>query len=179
MGRTGKLFAYEWFGIEPDVLSAAKGVAGGFPMGAILARERVARHLTPSTHGTTFGGNPLACAAGNAVLDVILAPGFLEDVQRKARVLWEKLEAVVAEYPQVVEAVRGMGLIIGLKAVVPNQELQSAFMAEGLLTITAGENVVRLVPPLVLTDADIEEGIGMIRRGVRRCLPSSYKDAAK
>ncbi len=90
MGRTGKLFAYEWFGIEPDVLSAAKGIAGGFPMGAILARERVARHLTPSTHGTTFGGNPLACAAGNAVLDVMLAPGFLEDVQRKARVLWEK-----------------------------------------------------------------------------------------
>ncbi len=89
------------------------------------------------------------------------------------------MEAVVAEYPQVVEAVRGMGLIIGLKAAVPNQELQSAFMAEGLLTITAGENVVRLVPPLVLTDADIEEGIGMIRRGVRRCLPSSYKDAAK
>ena len=179
MGRTGKLFAYEWFGIEPDVLSAAKGIAGGFPMGAILARERVARHLTPGTHGTTFGGNPLACAAGNAVLDVMLAPGFLEDVQRKARLLWEKLEAAVAEFPQVVEDVRGMGLIVGLKAVVPNQELQAAFMAEGLLTITAGENVVRLVPPLVLTDADIEEGIGMIRRGLRRCLPSSYKDAAK
>jgi len=179
MGRTGKLFAYEWFGIEPDVLSAAKGIAGGFPMGAILARERVARHLTPGTHGTTFGGNPLACAAGNAVLDVMLAPGFLDDVQRKARLLWEKLEAAVAEYPQVAEEVRGMGLIVGLKAAVPNQELQAAFMAEGLLTITAGENVVRLVPPLVLTDTDIEEGIGMIRRGLRRCLPSSYKDAAK
>jgi acetylornithine/N-succinyldiaminopimelate aminotransferase len=179
MGRTGKLFAYEWFGIEPDVLSAAKGIAGGFPMGAILAKERVARHLTPGTHGTTFGGNPLACAAANAVLDVVLAPGFLDDVQRKAGLLWRKLEAVAAEHPQVVEEVRGMGLILGLKAAVPCEELQAAFMAEGLLTVAAGENVVRLVPPLVLTDADIEESIGMIRRGVRRCLPSAYRDAAK
>jgi acetylornithine/N-succinyldiaminopimelate aminotransferase len=179
MGRTGKLFAYEWSGIEPDVLSAAKGIAGGFPMGAILAKERVARHLTPGTHGTTFGGNPLACAAAGAVLDVLLAPGFLQDVRRKAGLLWRELEAVVAEYPQVVDEVRGMGLIVGLKSMVPNLELQAAFMAEGLLTVAAGENVVRLVPPLVLTDADIVEGAEMIRRGVRRCLPSSYKEAAK
>ena len=179
MGRTGKLFAYQWSGIEPDVLSAAKGIAGGFPMGAILAKERLARHLTPGTHGTTFGGNPLACAAANAVLDVVLAPGFLGEVDRKARLLRRALEAVAAEYPQVVEEIRGLGLILGLKAAVPNGELQAAFTAEGLLTVAAGDNVVRLVPPLVITDADIEEGVAMIRAGVRRCLPSSYKDAAK
>ncbi|MBV9749838.1 MAG: aspartate aminotransferase family protein [Acetobacteraceae bacterium] len=179
MGRTGKLFAYQWSGIEPDVLSAAKGIAGGFPMGAILARERLARHLTAGTHGTTFGGSPLACAAANAVLDVVLAPGFLGEVDRKARLLRRKLEAVAAEYPQVVEEIRGLGLILGLKAVVPNAELQAAFTAEGLLTVAAGDNVVRLVPPLVVTDADIEEGVAMIRAGVRRCLPSAYKDAAK
>ncbi len=179
MGRTGKLFAYQWSGIEPDVLSAAKGIAGGFPMGAILAKERLAKHLTAGTHGTTFGGNPLACAAANAVLDVVLAPGFLGEVDRKARRLRQKLDAVAAEYPQVVEEIRGLGLILGLKAAVPNGELQAAFTAEGLLTVAAGDNVVRLVPPLVITDADIEEGVTMIRAGVRRCLPSTYKDAAK
>ena len=179
MGRTGKLFAYQWAGIEPDVLSAAKGIAGGFPMGAILAKERFAKHLVPGTHGTTFGGNPLACAAANAVLDVVLAPGFLADVDRKARLLRQKLGEIAAEYPQVVEEVRGLGLILGLKAAVPNGELQAAFTAEGLLTVAAGENVVRLVPPLVITDADVEDGLAMIRRGVQRCLPSAYRDAAK
>ena len=179
MGRTGKLFAYEWAGIEPDVLAAAKGIAGGFPMGAILAKERVAKYLVPGTHGTTFGGNPLACAAANAVLDVMLAPGFLEDVERKGKRLLSLLEQVVAEYPKVVSEARGKGLILGLKAEVPNTELQEAFAAEGLLTVAAGENVVRLVPPLVLTDADIEAGVEMIRRGVRRCQPSALSAAAK
>jgi len=179
MGRTGKLFAYEWAGIEPDVLAAAKGIAGGFPMGAILAKERVAKYLVPGTHGTTFGGNPLACAAANAVLDVMLAPGFLEEVERKGKRLLSLLEQVVAEYPKVVSEARGKGLILGLKAEVPNTELQEAFAAEGLLTVAAGENVVRLVPPLVLTDADIEAGVEMIRRGVRRCQPSALSAAAK
>jgi acetylornithine/N-succinyldiaminopimelate aminotransferase len=179
MGRTGKLFAYEWAGIEPDVVAAAKGIAGGFPMGAILAKERVAKYLVPGTHGTTFGGNPLACAAANAVLDVMLAPGFLEDVERKGKRLLSLLEQVVAEYPKVVSEARGKGLILGLKAEVPNTELQEAFAAEGLLTVAAGENVVRLVPPLVLTDADIDAGVEMIRRGVRRCQPSALSAAAK
>ncbi len=179
MGRTGKLFAHEWAGIAPDVMSAAKGIAGGFPMGAILAKEEVAKHLVAGTHGTTFGGNPLACAAGNAVLDVMLAPGFLDEVDRKARKLWFALEAVVAEYPSVLADVRGAGLILGLKAVVPNAELQNAFTAEGLLTVAAGENVVRLVPPLVLTDADCDAAVEMIRRGARRCLPSPVSVAAK
>jgi len=179
MGRTGKLFAHEWAGIAPDVMSAAKGIAGGFPMGAVLAKEEVAKYLVAGTHGTTFGGNPLACAAGNAVLDVVLAPGFLAEVDRKARGLWFALEAVVAEYPSVLADVRGAGLILGLKAVVPNAELQNAFTAEGLLTVAAGENVVRLVPPLVLTDADCDAAVEMIRRGARRCLAAPVSVAAK
>ena len=179
MGRTGKLFAHEWAGIAPDVISIAKGIAGGFPMGAVLATEAVAKVLVPGTHGTTFGGNPLACAAANAVLDVILAPGFLADVDRKARKLWFALEAVVADYPAVLAEVRGAGLILGLQGVVPNTELQNAFAAEGLLTVAAGDNVVRLVPPLVLTDADCEAAVEMIRRGARRCLPTPASVAAK
>ena len=179
MGRTGKLFAHEWAGITPDVMSIAKGIAGGFPMGAILAREQLAKALTAGTHGTTFGGNPLACAAANAVLDVVLAPGFLADVDRRARKLWFALEDLVAEFPTVFEEARGAGLILGLKCRVPNNEVQDAFTAEGLLSVGAGENVVRLVPPLVLTDADIDAAMEMMRRGAKRCLPSLSAVAAK
>ena len=179
MGRTGKLFAHEWAGIAPDVMSIAKGIAGGFPMGAVLAKEEVAKHLVPGTHGTTFGGNPLACAAANAVLDVVLAPGFLAEVDAKARRLWFLLEDVVRENPDVFEDVRGAGLILGLKGRVPNSELQNAFTAEGMLSVAAGDNVVRLVPPLVITDADIDTAVEMIRRGARRCQPSDMSAAAK
>ena len=179
MGRTGKLFAHEWAGIQPDVMSIAKGIAGGFPMGAVLATEAAAKYLVAGTHGTTFGGNPLACAAANAVLDVVLAPGFLDEVDRKGRKLWSMLADVVREEPAVLEEVRGAGLILGLKSKVPNGELQDAFTAEGLLTVAAGENVVRLVPPLVLTDADIDAGVEMIRRGARRVRPSALLAAAK
>ncbi len=179
MGRTGKLFAHQWAGIEPDVMSAAKGIAGGFPMGAILAREAVARHLTAGSHGTTFGGNPLACAAANAVLDVMLAPGFLADVARKGQLLWDGLNALVHEEPEVFAGVRGAGLMQGLQCVVPNGEVQAAFTAEGLLSVAAGDNVVRVVPPLVVTDADIAEAVEMMRRGARRVRPSQAKVAAK
>jgi len=179
MGRSGKLFAHEWAGIVPDVLSAAKGIAGGFPMGAILAKESVARHLTAGTHGTTFGGNPLACAAANAVLDVVLAPGFLAGVDRHARKLWRGLVALAAEFPDVFEDARGAGLLLGLKCVVPNTEVQSAFTAEGLLSVGAGDNVVRLAPPLIVGDAEIDEALEMMRRGARRCLPSAARVAAK
>jgi len=179
MGRSGKLFAHEWAGIVPDVLSAAKGIAGGFPMGAILAKESVAKYLTAGTHGTTFGGNPLACAAANAVLDVVLAPGFLADVDRRARVFWRGLVAVAAEFPDVFEEARGAGLLVGLKCVVPNTEVQAAFMAEGLLSVGAGDNVVRLAPPLIVSDADIAEALAMIRRGAQRCQPSAARVAAK
>jgi acetylornithine/N-succinyldiaminopimelate aminotransferase len=179
MGRTGKLFAYEWAGIEPDVLAAAKGIAGGFPMGAILAREAVAKHLKAGTHGTTFGGNPLACTAANAVLDVVLAPGFLDQVAARGQKLWQDLSAIVAEYPQVFAELRGAGLMLGLRCNLPAGEVQQACLAEGLLSVTAGENVVRLVPPLVVTEADCDAAADMIRRAARRCLPSAHKDAAK
>ena len=179
MGRTGKLFAYEWSGIEPDVVSLAKGIAGGFTMGAILAKEHVAKYLVAGTHGTTFGGNPLACAAANAVLDVMLAPGFLGGVVRSGERLRAGLEAVAAEYPNVISGVRGIGLILGLKCEVPNGEVQNALLAEGMLAVAAGENVVRLVPPLVITDADNDAAIEMIRRGVRRSQPAQIAAAAK
>ena len=179
MGRTGKLFAHEWAGITPDVMSIAKGIAGGFPMGAILAKEHLASALSAGTHGTTFGGNPLACAAANAVLDVVLADGFLADLDRRARRLWFALVDVVRDHPEVFEDVRGAGLILGLKCRIPNGEMQDAFTAEGLLSVGAGDNVVRLVPPLVVTDADIDTAVDMIRRGARRATPAASRVAAK
>jgi acetylornithine/N-succinyldiaminopimelate aminotransferase len=179
MGRSGRLFAHEWAGITPDVATLAKGIAGGFPMGAILATESVAKHLTPGSHGTTFGGGPLACAAANAVLDVILAPGFLDDLDRRARVLWRGLERLAAAYPQVFEEARGAGLLVGLKCVVPNTEVQAAAVAEGLLTVGAGDNVLRLAPPLIVSDADIAEALEMLGRAARRCIPSAARIAAK
>jgi acetylornithine/N-succinyldiaminopimelate aminotransferase len=179
MGRTGKLFAHEWAGIVPDVMSAAKGIGGGFPLGAVLAKEQYAKALKPGTHGTTFGGNPLACAAGNAVLDVILAPGFLEEVQRKGNRLRTELDKLAREFPQVYEDARGMGLLQGLKCVLPQGEVQAACVAEGLMAITAGENVLRLAPPLVITAADLDEAMAMLRRATLRVLPSNAKAAAK
>jgi acetylornithine/N-succinyldiaminopimelate aminotransferase len=179
MGRSGRLFAHEWAGIAPDVMSLAKGIAGGFPMGAILARESVARHLVAGTHGTTFGGNPLASAAANAVLDVVLAPGFLAGLDRRARVLWRGLERLIAEYPDVFAEARGAGLLLGLKCGVPNTEVQAAFLAEGLLSVAAGDNVVRLAPPLIVSEAEIAEALAMMARGARRCRPSASKVAAK
>jgi acetylornithine/N-succinyldiaminopimelate aminotransferase len=179
MGRTGKLFAHEWAGITPDVMSIAKGIAGGFPMGAILAKEHIASALTAGTHGTTFGGNPLACAAANAVLDVVLADGFLADVDRRARRLWFALVDIARDHPDVFEEARGAGLILGLKCRIPNGEVQDAFTAEGLLSVGAGDNVIRLVPPLVVTDADIDTAVEMIRRGARRVTPSLASMAAK
>jgi acetylornithine/N-succinyldiaminopimelate aminotransferase len=163
MGRTGKLFAHEWAGITPDVMSAAKGIGGGFPLGAVLAKERYAKALIPGTHGTTYGGNPLACAAGNAVLDVILSPGFLEDVQRKGNKLKSELEAIARENPSVYVDARGRGLLLGMKCVLPVGQVQAACVAEGLMAITAGDNVLRLAPPLVITDSDLEQAVTMLR----------------
>jgi len=169
MGRTGKLFAHEWAGITPDVMSAAKGIGGGFPLGAVLAKEQFAKALKPGTHGTTFGGNPLACAAGNAVLDVILAPGFLEGVQRKGAMLRAGLEQIARDFPTVFEDVRGLGLLLGMKCAMPQGEVQAACVAQGLMAITAGDNVLRLAPPLVVTESDIEQGLAMLRRAAEAC----------
>ncbi len=169
MGRTGTLFAYQQSGIEPDALSLAKGIAGGFPMGAVLAREAVAKHLKAGSHGTTFGGNPLACAAANAVLDVMLAPGFLEGVGERGAQLRAGLASLCGAMPDVLEGVRGTGLMLGLQCRVPNTALQEACVAEELLTVAAGDNVLRLMPPLVLTEADVVEGLARLRRAAQRC----------
>ncbi len=159
MGRTGKLFAHEWAGIEPDVATLAKGIAGGFPLGAVLARAELAQHFTPGSHGSTFGGNPLAAAAGNAVLDVLLAPGFLETVQARGAFLHDALEALAARNPGVFGAVRGLGLLRGIECRIPNTDVQNEAVRQGVLTVAAGENVLRLVPPLVVTEADCVEAV--------------------
>jgi acetylornithine/N-succinyldiaminopimelate aminotransferase len=179
MGRTGKLFAHEHAGIVPDVISAAKGIAGGFPMGAILATEQVARHLAAGSHGTTFGGNPLACAAANAVLDVLLAPGFLPQVASRGAYFANALDDLVHEQPDVFEAVRGLGLMLGLKCRVPNTEVQAACVEEGLLSVAAGDNVLRLVPPLIVPEADCDEAVARLRRAAKRCLASHHLVAGK
>ena len=178
MGRTGKLFAHEWAGITPDVMSSAKGIGGGFPLGAVLAKEQFAKALVPGTHGTTYGGNPLACAAGNAVLDVILAPGFLEGVQRKGNKLKTELEKISREFPTVFVDARGLGLLLGLKAAVPVGQIQAACVAEGLMAITAGENVLRLAPPLVVTDSEIDQAAGMLRAAAAKVAAAVANKAA-
>ena len=156
MGRTGKLFAHEWAGVTPDVMAVAKGLGGGFPVGACLATERAAQGMTAGTHGSTFGGNPLAMAVGNAVLDVILAPGFLDKVHREAVRLRERLEFVVRKYPKVYAELRGEGLLLGIKTAVPNTEVSKRLEREGMLTVGAGDNVVRLLPPLIIGKAEVD-----------------------
>lgn len=163
-GRTGKLFAHEWADTPPDVMCVAKGIGGGFPMGAVMATERAAVGMTPGTHGTTFGGNPLAMAVGNAVLDVLLAPGFLDRVTEAAAHLRARLERLVADHPTVLETVRGSGLMLGLKPRQPNGEIIDALRAEGLLTVPAGDNIIRLLPPLIIGEAEIEEAMAILHR---------------
>jgi len=159
VGRTGKLFAYEWSGVAPDIMSVAKGIGGGFPLGACLATAEAAKGMTLGTHGTTFGGNPLAMAVGNAVLDVILEPGFLESVERKGLLLKQRLAELKDRHPGVIAEVRGQGLIMGLRTVVPNTAFVSAARDQKLIVIGAGDNVVRLLPPLIITEADLAEAI--------------------
>jgi acetylornithine/N-succinyldiaminopimelate aminotransferase len=162
MGRTGKLFAHEWSGVKPDIVSTAKGIAGGFPMGACLATEPVAAALTAGSHGSTFGGNPLAMAVGNAVLDVILADGFLARVERMAALLRQRVDALVAAHPRQLKSVRGKGLMLGIQCEVPNTEMVAKLMEAGLLTVGAGDNVVRLLPPLIVEEAQIDEAVRII-----------------
>ena len=159
MGRTGELFAYKWTGVTPDVMALAKALGGGFPIGACLATADAAAGMTAGTHGSTFGGNPLAIAAAGAVLDVMLAPGFFNHVRRMSLLLKQKLASVVDRYPAVLSQVRGEGLLIGLKAVIPANDLVTALRRHKLLTVGAGDNVVRLLPPLIVTEAEIDEAI--------------------
>lgn len=159
MGRTGALFAHQRIGVEPDVMSLAKALGGGFPIGACLTTAEAASGMTPGSHGSTFGGNPLAVAAANAVLDVMLKPGFFEHAQRMSLLLKQKLASVIDRHPDVVSEVRGEGLLIGIKAVVPSGDLVAALRDQKLLTVGAGENVVRFLPPLIVSEAEIEEAV--------------------
>ncbi|MGE3528056.1 MAG: aspartate aminotransferase family protein [Methyloceanibacter sp.] len=157
MGRSGRLFAHQWAGITPDLMATAKGLGGGFPVGACLMTEAVGAGLTAGSHGSTFGGNPLAMAVGNAVLDVVLADGFLDNVATMGLRLKQRLAALADEHDEIIEDVRGQGLMLGLKCKVPNQMLLEALRAEKLLTVQAGDNVVRFLPPLIVTEAEIDQ----------------------
>lgn len=157
MGRTGKLFAHEWAGITPDIMAVAKGLGGGFPIGACLATAEASEGMAPGTHGSTFGGNPLAMAAGNAVLDVVLKPEFLEHVNRMSLLLRQNLAEIVDSNPQLFSELRGEGLMLGLKCRIPNSAVITAFLEEKLLTVQAGDNIVRLLPPLIITETETGE----------------------
>ncbi|TRD22569.1 aspartate aminotransferase family protein [Palleronia caenipelagi] len=159
MGRTGRLFAHEWSGITPDIMMVAKGIGGGFPLGAVLATEDAASGMTTGTHGSTYGGNPLACAVGGKVLDIVTEPAFLDRVSAASGRLRQGLEGLVASHPDIFEGVRGQGLMVGLKLRVPPADLVAAARDQHLLTVPAADNVVRLLPPLNITDEEIDAGL--------------------
>jgi len=164
MGRTGRLFAYEWAGITPDVMAVAKGLGGGFPVGACLATERAAAGITAGTHGSTFGGNPLAMACANAVLDVLLADGFLSHVRQTGEALKGRLAELPKRWPKVIEAVRGVGLLLGLKCVMPAGDVVTACREAGMLTVPAADNVVRLLPPLIIDQSHVDAAAAAIEQ---------------
>jgi acetylornithine/N-succinyldiaminopimelate aminotransferase len=178
MGRTGDLFAYKRLGVSPDIMPLAKALGGGFPIGACLATAEGASGMTPGSHGSTFGGNPLAIAAANAVLDVMLKPGFFERAQKMSLLLKQKLASVVDRHPKVLAEVRGEGLLIGLKAVVPSGDLVNALRDQKLLTVGAGDNVVRFLPPLIVTEAEIEESVQRLDRACAALTGAKSKRAA-
>jgi acetylornithine/N-succinyldiaminopimelate aminotransferase len=162
VGRTGRLFAHEWAGISPDIMTIAKGIGGGFPLGACLATAEASKGMTVGTHGTTFGGNPLAMAVGNAVLDVVLAPGFLDHVRQVGLALRQRLAELKDRHPAVIAEIRGEGLMMGLRTHVANTDLIAAARGQHLILIAAGDNVVRLLPPLIITEADVAEAFSRL-----------------
>jgi len=168
VGRTGRLFAHEWSGVTPDIMAVAKGIGGGFPMGACLATSEAASGMVAGTHGSTYGGNPLAMAVGNAVLDVVLEDGFLEHVRDVALVFRQGLAALKDRFPEIIEDVRGEGLMLGIKAKIPVAELLAAVRAEKLLGVPAGDNVLRLLPPLTVTAQEAREGLARIERAAEK-----------
>ncbi len=168
MGRTGKLFAHELYGVTPDVMAVAKGIGGGFPLGAFLTTKEAGKGMTLGTHGTTYGGNPLATSVGGAVLDVIMEPGFIESVGRKGLLFKQKLAALKDQYPNVIAEVRGEGLLLGLKLNVTNTDFAVAARAQHMLVIPAGENVVRLLPPLIIDEPEINEAIARLEQTCQR-----------
>jgi acetylornithine/N-succinyldiaminopimelate aminotransferase len=181
MGRTGELFAHQRVGVEPDIMGLAKALGGGFPVGACLAKREAAKGMTVGTHGSTFGGNPLAMSAANAVLDVMLEPGFLERVQRTGLFFKQRLAEIKDRYPAIISEVRGEGLLVGVRAVVPAGELVDALRAERMIVVAAGDNVVRLLPPLIISEAEIAEGVDRLGRAcarVARAHEAASKEAA-
>jgi acetylornithine/N-succinyldiaminopimelate aminotransferase len=164
LGRTGKFFAYDWLGITPDIMTVAKALGGGFPVGAVLATAQAAKGMTVGTHGTTYGGNPLAMAVGNEAIDMILEEGFLDRVNKIANYLHQQLGALVAAHPGVFESVRGRGLMIGLKMKPSSAEFVALARANGLVVLPAGDNVVRMLPPLTLSEAEAREGVALLNK---------------
>jgi len=164
VGRTGKLFAHEWAGVTPDIMMVAKGIGGGFPLGAVLATEDAASGMTAGTHGSTYGGNPLGCAVGNAVMDIVADPAFLAEVNRKSGLMRQKLEGLTAAHPDIFEGVRGAGLMLGLKCKVAPADVVNAGYAEQVITVPAADNVVRLLPPLNISDEEIAEAVSRLDR---------------
>jgi acetylornithine/N-succinyldiaminopimelate aminotransferase len=162
LGRTGKLFAHQWGGVTPDIMAVAKALGNGFPIGACLATEKAAVGMVPGSHGSTFGGNPMAVAAANAVLDVMLAPGFFDTVNANAKYLWGKLETLVAKYPKLFERVRGSGMLAGIRCVVTAGDVVAKAREQGLLVLTAGDNVLRILPPLTITPKEIDEAVAIL-----------------
>ena len=178
IGRTGKLFAYEWLGIAPDIMPIAKGIGGGYPLGACLATAEAAKGMTPGTHGSTYGGNPLGMAVGNAALDLVLAPEFLPHVEAIGNYLCQQLAGLLAEHPTVFEEVRGQGLMLGLKLRVPNTEFVAAARKQGLLLVGAGDNVVRLLPPLIIEETQVREATAMLSAAAKSLETSGKKTVA-
>jgi len=162
IGRTGRLFMYEWAGVTPDVMAIAKGLGGGFPVGACLATERAAVGMTAGTHGSTFGGNPLAMAVANTVLELMLADGFLANVRSTGDALISRMEGLAKQWPKIIESVRGVGMLIGLKCAVSAGDMVTACREAGLLTVPAGDNVCRLLPPLIIDDSHVSEAAEMV-----------------
>jgi acetylornithine/N-succinyldiaminopimelate aminotransferase len=167
MGRTGKLFAHEWAGIKPDIVASAKGIGGGFPLGACLATEKAAKGMTYGAHGSTYGGNPLAMAVGNAALDLLLGDGFLDNVVHMGEALDKRFRTIAAAHPKVLGGVRGIGLIRALECKLPNGDVIAALRRNGLLTVGGGDNVIRLLPPLTLEPSHIEEAAEIVDRACR------------
>ena len=171
IGRSGKLFAHEWAGVAPDIMMVAKGIGGGFPLGAVLASEAAALGMGAGTHGSTYGGNPLACAVGCAVLASVADEAFLAEVRRKSALFKQKLEGLIAAHPDVFESLRGEGLMLGLKCKCANTDLVAAGYEALVITVPAADNVVRLLPPLNITDDEIELAIARLDQAVQRLKP--------
>ena len=170
VGRTGRLFAHEWAGIAPDIMMVAKGIGGGFPLGAVLATEDAASGMTAGTHGSTYGGNPLGCAVGSAVMDIVSDPDFLAEVNRKAGLLRQKLEGLIAAHPDIFDSVRGAGLMLGIKCKAANTDVVAAGYAQNVLTVPAADNVIRLLPPLTIKDEEIAEAVNRLAAAAQSLL---------